>query len=314
MNIFSKEYYNQEKDLILIDAISAEDAPENQNTVKVLFKINCSDQILETMLETLIPQILDEFVYPEVMKKVEKRMITSDFRLYAAHILLFSNPIKNKILLNDDVSFKIHADFVEGNQFEYGQPVYFKDIKTIFGIYPTKCDPNAAHVMIIKLHGKWYIACDLIYDRQKVNLKFKNAQSFLAAAILCKENKLFGPYVDNLYSSTELAIQSILLLQRRPHFSSKQTHEETRDLFSLYAKNGNIDKKYSEHYSKLLELRKKGRYLIGVRKNGHIIDENKTEEVLLKTKDLISLVDTLLEHIDFNKKPDKGGYVGIGKG
>jgi hypothetical protein len=61
------------------------------------------------------------------------------------------------------------------------------------------------------------------------------------------KKKLWGPFADTLFSATELAVQSILLLHHDPRFSTNQNHEETNSLFSVYAENGNIDTRFSKH-------------------------------------------------------------------
>lgn len=78
--------------------------------------------------------------------------------------------------------------------------------------------------------------------------RFELAKQFLKVARYCLEQKVWGAYVDNLHSASELAIQSILLLHHNPKFSLKQTHPDTHTLFSEHAKLGNIDIKFSDHY------------------------------------------------------------------
>ena len=164
--------------------------------------------------------------------------------------------------------FTGHVLFEEGKTFSKGKPIAQDDIKDILGLYPsTKCPPDAAHVMLVKLNGSWLYAADLIYDRDKVKKRFEAAKDFLTVSNYCMENKIWGPFADSLFSATELAIQSILLLQHHPTFSTNQGHQETVELFSAYAKNGNIDTKFSKHYVNLNSFRKKGRYLTGL--HGH---------------------------------------------
>ena len=51
----------------------------------------------------MIFDILDNFVYPEVMRRVEKGLPSQNFRLYNVHLLMYADQTKNKILLNDKV-------------------------------------------------------------------------------------------------------------------------------------------------------------------------------------------------------------------
>ena len=83
----------------------------------------------------------------------------------------------------------------------------------------------------------------------------------LGTAKICLDEKLYGPFVDTLFSASELAIQSILLFQPLGPFSRRQSHDKTADLFRDYTSLGNLDIEYWNHYKRLHNLRLKGRYL-----------------------------------------------------
>ncbi len=218
---------------------------------------------------------------------------------------LYADQTRNEILLNDKVRSVANTKFKQGLQ---------GDKEDYLGLFPSESnDKNAAHVILTKLNDMWFCAYDLIYDRKKVGSRFELAKSFLKVAIFCLQEKLCGPFVDNLYSATELAIQSILLLHHNSLFSLNQTHTDTRVLFSEHAELGNIDTKFSGHYTKLEELRDKGRYLNGTHGRTFSLDEVEADNVLKITKDLIDYVDELLEKVDLSKKPTIGEYCLLGR-
>jgi hypothetical protein len=97
---------------------------------------------------------------------------------------------------------------------------------------------------------------------------------FFETAKHCLDVKRLGPLVDNLYSATELAIQSLLLLMHQGKFSIHQDHNSTNELFTGYTTNNNLDPIYAEHFSALKELRKKGRYLKGVHNKKFSVDQS----------------------------------------
>jgi len=217
-------------------------------------------------------------------------------------------------LINEDVRFKGHVLFEEGKTFQEGHPVGQNDVKEIFGLYPSaKCPPDAAHVMIVKHKDNWCYAADLIYDRSKVKRRFEIAKDFLAVSNFCIENKLWGPFADVIFSAIELLTQSILLLHHHPNFSIYQGHPETVDLFSAYAKNGNIDMKFSNHYVNLNEFRKKGRYLIGLHGHKFSFKESKAKSLIGVTNELAQYVEKLLTSIDTSRQPPLGHYVAFGR-
>lgn len=190
--------------------------------------------------------------FPEIMRLIKQGKLAVDFRLCKAHLLMYADESQNEIPLNDEVRFTGHVLFEEGKSFSVGKPVAQDDIKDILGLYPSnKIPPNAAHVMLVKLKSKWYYAVDLIYDRDKVKRRFETAKDFLTVSNYCLKCEHWAPFAGTLFSATELAIQSILLLQHHPTFSTNQDHPETVELFSSYAKNGNMDTKFSIHYVNL---------------------------------------------------------------
>jgi hypothetical protein len=273
--------------------------------VKIRFQVNCKDKFLEGTKALMVFDILDNYAYPEVMKQVESGILQSDFKLTDVHLVMYADQSLNEILLNGKVRSVANIKYKQGQQ---------GDIEDYLGLFPSESnDKNAAHVILTKLNDMWYCAYDLIYDRKKVRTRFELAKSFFRVADYCLQEKLFGPFVDNLYSAAELGIQSILLLQHNPRFSLHQTHEDTRKLFFEHAELGNINRKLSSHYTRLGDLRDKGRYLNGTHGRRFSISDVEADNIQLLTKDLISYVGKLLEHVDFTKKLARGTYIPLGK-
>jgi len=283
--------------------------------VGIALQVNCDDPRFQEGLPFMATSILDDLIYPEVMLRIEAKKLSSDFRLWRAHIIMSTDESRNEILLNDEVRLKGLVNFKDGKQFEPGQPVQASDIKDILALYPNdKNDPNVAHIMLVKLQNRWYFACDLIYNKKKVGNRFELSKQFLKTAENCMKDKSWGPMVDNLFSATELAAQSILLLHPYPGFSMRQDHDQTRKLFTAYAENGNIDIKFSKHFTKLDELRPQGRYLNRVANKGFKLDRTKAQELLNVTRQMIDQVGDWLETVDLTRKPKSGHYIAIGQG
>jgi hypothetical protein len=262
----------------------------------------------------MIFDILDNYAYPEVMQRISSGKAPDDFRLQNVHLIMLADMSCNQILLNDEVRFITNIEFKDGVKYKENEGVEQGDINKVLGLYPTaKNDPNSAHVILFKCNGMWYCSFDLIYDRKRVETRFKLAKSFLNTASKCLQSNEPGVFADTLYSATELAIQSILLLHHNPRFSLNQTHDETRELFSNHARLGNIDGKYSRHYIKLDQLRKQGRYLNGTHGKAFSIKDSKARSLLQITDELVTRVAKLLDFIDLTKKPPDGHYIAVGK-
>jgi hypothetical protein len=301
--------------LISFGGIAADNARDYDETVKIRFQINCKDKFLENTKSLMVFDILDNYAYPEVMRRIEKGMSYDNFRLHSVQLVMYADQNRNKILLNDDVLSVANTKFKEGKKFQKGDPIRHMDVEDYLGLFPSESvDKNAANVILTKLNDLWYCAYDLIYDRKRVASRYELAKQFLEVADYCLQERMWGAYVDILHSTTELAIQSILLLHHNPKFLLKQSHPDTYALISEDAKLGNIDIKYSDHYDNLRKLRSKGRYLNNMQDKEFTLSKIEAEELIDVTKNLMNHVQKLMETVDLAKKPPMGESCLLGRG
>jgi len=293
-----------------VGGFATENASEKDTTVKIGFKINCKDNILD-IKQKLITTFLDEYVYPSVFLRAKQNKLAQEFKLFKAHIIMSEDPDKTEILLNDNVRFFGIVKLTNKTR-NRGDPILVGDIEDVLGIYPSeKNDPNAAHIMLLKLMSNWLISIDLFYNKEKNRYKMENAKSFLKAANICLREKLYGPFIDNLYSSTELGIQSILFQRPMRNFLPKsQLHYKTSKLFEDYSKLGNLEVRYWENYKKLRELRLRGRYLRGVKKIFNL-DLPTSNDLVKTTTEFLEFVESSLKKSDKSNIPS-GEMVAFG--
>lgn len=290
------------------------EAKKKGDLVSIAFQFNVNDGFPSEGKLIMTQNILDGIVYPEIIRRAQNNSLESDFRLQHAHLLLYSDPSKNDILLNNDVRLKLHVKFVDDKKFNEGQQVMKKDIEEIIGVYPnSNNDPNAAHIMLTKFNGKWYYAANLIYDRVKNQRRFNTSQKYLKIVKTSLEDENWSPFVDNLFSVTELAIQTILLLRHYAGYSLKQSHEATSKLFKAYCETGNTPMEFFRNYEELWKLRKKARYLQGTHGKEFSIKIDKAKQMFSVTEKITSYTNNLLKTIDFHARPKDGHYITIGK-
>ena len=291
----------------------AMNAANSGEKVSVASQMNCKDGIDDAIKISIAQNILTDLIYPEIQTRVKNCEIDAGYKPYKIHLLMYSDETRNEILLNDDVRIKGLIKFSDGLKPTVGQIIKGEDIEEILGLYPNDGnDPNAAHIMIVRINNKWHFACDLIYDRERVRKRFDTAKEFLKVSEFCFKEKSWGPFCDNLFSATELTVQSILLMHHNPFFSTNQDHEKTRELFTAYAENGNIDAEFAKNHAKLWELRKQGRYLTGVHKTSFNMEDNYAQNLLNTTKRMIEETEKLFERVNFNRKTPIGDYVDFG--
>lgn len=286
------------------------------DSVKIMYSLNCRDPLPPEWRLKFIQRDLDNLVYPEVVNRALNGTLADDFILRAAHILMYGNESRNEILLNDEVRFLAHVITKNGKEPKPG-PVTADNIADVAGLYPSeRNDPNAAHIMLLKITGIWYYAFDFVYNGQMARIKLEESESFFAAAKTSSNEKRWAPMVDALYSATELAIQARLLLNHFGKFSIRQSHPNTKEIFSSHTKAGNLDSKYENHFSALKELRSRGRYQRGSHGKRFQVKESEVPNLLSLTKDLINFAHTFLRPRNMSRNPDEaGGYViNIGQG
>ncbi|MHB8545155.1 MAG: hypothetical protein ACYDAJ_00100 [Nitrosotalea sp.] len=287
---------------------------DHGDTIQVGFQFNVNDELPPGSHCIMSQHILDDFIYPEVMRRIKAGDIESDFPLYMAQVLLFSNPVENHVLLNDEVRIQANVKFVEGKSFQNGESVKGEDIAEILGLYPSeKNNPNAAHIMLFKFKKEWRLSINLIYDREIVQNRFNTSQKYLKLIQDALNEENWSPFIDNLFTMTELTVQSILLLRYYNNYSLKQTHQETGKLFKGFCSMGNAPIEFFNNYESLWKLRKKARYLHGTHGKEFSMKTKDAIKHFTITKDMISYTNNLLKVIDLASKPKHGEYIVLGK-
>ena len=224
---------------------------------------------------------------------------------------------KNEVLLNDNVRFLAYILTKDGKELTPNETVTHEDISDILGLYPSeKNDQNAAHIMLLRIKDKWYLAFNFVYNIALCKEKFLKSKEFFQTAKLSGDSKLWAPVIDNLYSSTELAIQASLLLVHRERFSVSQ-HPSTKVHLDAHSDAGNLDPKYKDHLANLHKLRLHERYQEGNLGKNFKLEDSGIRNFFTLTEELINYVDSLLCSAEHSRNPIvvAGGYlISIGKG
>lgn len=201
--------------------------------------------------------VLDLWVYPEINKRLEEGKISKDTEVRSALIIM--NPDKNttEVRINDEVGVTVITKYKSDVQKKYGEPVYEQEIDEHLLIEQVDKDPNSAYIVLIRVKDLWTIKFDGTWNKARAKQRFDAAKEFYEAAILCLNNQLLRPFIDNLYSAVELLATSQLLLIADKKYTKKQSHSSTRTRI-------NSVQYKSEHrsiYNKLYGLRDGARYL-----------------------------------------------------
>jgi hypothetical protein len=280
--------------------------------------VNCKDPYTPEAKLHFIQSTLDDIVYPEVINRARHGILPVDFKLLNAHIIMHPDESKNEVLLNDNVRFLAHILTKDGKELTPNEPVTHEDISDVLGLYPSeKNDQNAAHIMLLRIKDKWYLAFNFVYNIALCKEKFLKSKAFFQTAQLSGDSKLWAPVIDNLYSSTELAIQACLLLVHRGGFSVSQKHPSTKVHLDAHSDAGNLDPKYKDHLANLHKLRLHERYQEGNLGKNFELEDSEIKNLFTLTEELINHVNSLLRSAENSRNPIMvaGGYlISIGKG
>jgi hypothetical protein len=259
--------------------------------VKVALTINCKDNIVNDESKfDLARRVLDDIVYPEVIQRSQDNNLPPDFHLRQAHILMFDNEYKNKVLLNDEVGFFANVILKEG-KLNNSHTVHLDDIKEVLDIHPIESiAPNAAHIMLLKIGPKWHTAWSLVYNKKSARIKAETAKDFLITAQYNLSKEIWGPFVDVLFTATELAIRSILSLIHLWEFSTEQNYDTMANRLKQFVENGNVPKMFLEHYIETKRLSDKIKDTYGIVNDKFGLDSIKGNILFKQTEEIINFV------------------------
>jgi len=278
------------------------DEAEKGGMVRLGIQFNENTSMNSELKNTLIQNILDSYVYPEIMHRVYNHELKPTYKPNLVHILLNTQHSKNKILLEKETNFFANFILKEDRQLTENEQINFEDIKKITKIFPREnYMADSAHIMLLRFRNKWVAGIDLVFDRLKIKTKMKSAKEFLDTADYDLQQKKWSPFVANIWRATELIIQSLLLFRYQGDFSRRQDHVTTKKLFKEFCTNGNVPIKFWDHYDKLYDLYKPASYGTGV-KGDFQIKETAANEFLNTALEMLDFVNKTLEAIDNNRK------------
>jgi HEPN domain-containing protein len=209
----------------------------------------------------LFQDIFKLYIEPEIERRKKGGKINNDFILTKAQITFNPDKKENIVKLNDEVYANAYIKPKKGVLKQYGEPVFEDEVEDLNDIYPAKEeDQDLGHITIIKFKNYYYLSFDFRYNKKLASKYIKKAKEFLDSAVFSLSVKKWAPFIDNLYSSLELAIKAILLTFPDPKFKKKSSHKDIKIRFNMLSQSLHIDPVYQVCFKELSELRPKARY------------------------------------------------------
>jgi hypothetical protein len=213
----------------------------------------------EQMQEMVIRQALDFWINPEIERRRGAGTLPDDFALSAAQIIFEPDTEMPVVRLNEEVKaallVKPKRDVSEGEE------LTAEDIASYEDIILTEDDPNAGHITIVPHQGHWALSFDFRRNASLIGEHAEAAREFIDAATWAREASKLAPFVDNLFSATELMAKGLLLWMPDKSLLDGRSHGRIHSRFNYERKMDNVDPRFAALLNQLAALRRPARYL-----------------------------------------------------
>jgi len=224
------------------------------------------------------------FIHPEIERRKTAGLIDDSFDLVAAQLIQYPDGRPSEIRLNSEVLAMGKPKYKDGVSKMPGDLVYAHEIEDVEWIGLTdEDDPDCSHVTFMKIGGTWHVHLDFRLNKDLAIKHLHSANQFFSVAESCLEKKHWAPFLDNLFSSAELAIKSTQLTFSDKKFRKKTTHQEIKNKYNQWADLGNALPAHKEAYNKLYGYRARARYS----EPDFSIPDHEADEMLNAVKEMI---------------------------
>jgi hypothetical protein len=212
----------------------------------------------EQLNEAVIKQAMDFWINPEIERRRAAGTLPEDFTLSAAQVI-FGDTEMPEVRVNEEVKAAI---LVEANHdVTAGEEISAEDIAAYRDIILTEDDPNAGHITIVPHQGGWGLSFDFRRNAAHIGQHIERARQFLDTAAWARKEVKTGPFVDNLFSATELMAKGLLIWMPDEKLLRGKSHGRLHERFNYERKMDNVDGRFAKLLNDLAGLRRPARYL-----------------------------------------------------
>lgn len=213
----------------------------------------------EQIKEAVIRQAMEFWINPEIERRREAGTLPDDFVLSAAQVILDPGADAPEVRLNEEIKAAV---LVEAKRdIAKGEEVTADDISAYKDIILTDDDPNAGHITIVPHRGYWALAFDFRRNAAHIGAHVERARDFLDTAVWARQGGKLGPFVDNLFSATELMAKGLLIWMPDEYLLKGKSHGRVHQRFNYEGKMKNVDPRFPKLLNDLIALRRPARYL-----------------------------------------------------
>lgn len=242
----------------------------------------------------LFNQILSIWVLDEIRKRQNEGTLPKPLNLHAAQIIFFPDNRKHIIRINEEVKAKAKIKFIKPLNYSAGDMVYQSNIESFENIILDEEEfVDCGHITMLRKGNEWTIAFDARYNKELAKKHIDKSEEFYKTAKNALRKGYHAAYIDTLFSATELALKSILLINPKNNKLRGQTikHSTIKSLINMEVRIKNIKHDHANLYNNLSKKRPNARYL----KQDLIIDITKAKHDLKITKDIIQEAKSIIQ-------------------
>jgi hypothetical protein len=231
-------------------------------------------------------QFMEIYVLPEIARRKEKGTLPKDFILKAAQVIF----PKCVVRLNEETKLIGKAKLKDNIGVAVGEKIFSSMVERIENIgLDDEEEPKYAHISVVRIDGSWVFLWDARYNKESARKHLETAKQFYEAAKYSYQNKLWSPFVDNLFSATELLATGELLLLPDEKFVKKHKHKTIKSKYNKWVNIGNAKPDFKTALNKLSGLRDSFRYL----KYESKLSESEAQKYLDTVKEMSDYVELL---------------------
>jgi HEPN domain-containing protein len=235
--------------------------------------------------EPLLQQAFELWIEPEIERRRQAGRLPDGFKLHAAQVIFDMELDAPEVRLNDEVkaALQIRVD----RAIEPGEPVRWADVTELVDLQLTDQDPNAGHLTVLSRPDGWWITFDFRYNATRIAETLQAATEFLASARSALDKGHTRPFVDTLFSATELLAKSILLVVPDKRLVTSRRHGFISARYNIWGgKLGNVPRPFVELLNDLERMRGSARYL----DKAFSLDREKAQAMLTTAEEMLAHV------------------------
>lgn len=220
------------------------------------------DPDLELIGPSLFEDVVESYVRPEMARRIERHEWRPEEGAYRFQVLWpVGEPVH--VRLNDEVG---GTALVRATRpVESGQIVYAEDISGIAEYTPRPKEADTPHVTAFQHSQGWSMVFGLAYRHPQRHAFLRLGQQFASTAREALAADRGNAALDNAFSAVELLVKAELL-SSSPTIEATLTagsHGRVHELYNLWGRLENTDRRFVRLLNRLQELRSPARYLDG---------------------------------------------------